>query len=148
MEMTQASTPWRLSAPESFVLLNGPSASGSEAFKLGVLELVTRNVVTIVNVEESGMFGRRKTTALLVDGAAGEPDSRPLRSILDLYRQQRPRTLKDGTSGVPVAELAQAASRQYRSIGKYVEQDVLPALIEQGLYAREERRTLGIFRST
>ena len=149
MDTTHVGTPWRWSAPESFVLLNGPSADGAEAFKLGVLELVTRNALKIVNVEESGMLGRRKTTAVLVEGSGSNvPDNQALRSIWDLYQQQRQRTFKDGTVGVPVADLAQAASRRYKTLGKYLEQDVLPQLVEQGLYVREERRTLMIFRST
>ena len=149
METTQAATAWQLSAPESFVLLNGPSADGAEAFKLGVLELVTRKALKIVHVEESGMFGRRKQTAVLVEGSGGSvPDGRALRSIWELYQQQKQRTFKDGTVGVPVADLAGAASRRFKTLGKYVEQEVLPPLVDQGLYAREERRTLGIFRST
>ncbi|MDP8923721.1 MAG: hypothetical protein M3O34_12675, partial [Chloroflexota bacterium] len=149
MATAPTQTAWQLSAPESFVLLNGPKAVGAEAFKLGVLELVTRNVFKIVNVEEPGMRGRRKTTAVLVEGTASSAASgAALQSIVELYRQQRQRTFKDGTIGVPVAELARAATRRYKTLAKYRDQEILPSLVERGLYRREERRTLGIFKST
>ena len=43
----EASAPWPLSAPESYVLLHGPRAKSIEAFKRGLLELVARDVLTV-----------------------------------------------------------------------------------------------------
>ena len=49
-------TRWQLSAPESFVLRNGPNASGREAFKLGLMELVGRGVLALDNPGKDAML--------------------------------------------------------------------------------------------
>ncbi|MDO8477084.1 MAG: hypothetical protein Q7W02_12990 [Candidatus Rokubacteria bacterium] len=96
METSRLDTPvpgaaprWQLTAPESYVLLNGPRASGVEAFKKGLLELVARGV-----------------------------------RIKDLPKSARDR-------GMPVKG--------------YTRGVVVPALMERGLYRREEYRVLGLF---
>jgi len=51
-----AASGWRLTAPESYVLLNGAQASGVEAFKTGVLEIVARGALAIETHTEPGFF--------------------------------------------------------------------------------------------
>ena len=142
------SSRWELPAPESHVLLAGVKGSGKQAMKLALLELVARRLLAIVTVEESGRL-RTSRTAVLVPGAArSQPTARSLQALLELYAQASPRTYKDGTTGVAVAELATAARKRYRTLGGYVETEVLPELARLGLYAREEYKRLGLFRAT
>jgi hypothetical protein len=42
--------------------------------------------------------------------------------------------------GAPVEALAQAVQQRYGSLDGYVSHEVMPALIERGLYSREEYR--------
>ena len=139
---------WQLTAPESHVLLNGPAA-GSDAFKLAVLELVARGVLRVVDVEQQGAFGRKRKVTVLARGAnQTAPRERALAGVWGLYTETKAQTFADGTSGVPVDGFAQRAGGRYKPIGKFVTAEVLPALIERGLYRTEQGRTLFIFPTT
>ena len=74
-------TRWGLSAPESYVVLNGPSASGSEAFKLGLMEMVARGVLVLETIEHRGRFSR-KQVATLRDGLRLSANRRACRFML------------------------------------------------------------------
>jgi hypothetical protein len=133
------STRWQLSAPESFVLLNGPGASGREAFKLGVMELVARGVLVL---DEPG------TTATLRDGPrARAPSERALAAIWDVY-VATPKQSWAGRSGARLKDLGRSTIKQYGSLKGFVKQEVLPALVERGLFERREGRILWIFPTT
>ncbi len=117
--------PWRLSAPESYVLLHGPKARGNKVFALALMELVARGAYRIIRGDQP----------LLMRGPRpARPDARPLAAIWAL-----------GVVDVPVAKVARAARRRYGSLRGYVEREVLAGLVERGLYRREEYTILWIF---
>jgi hypothetical protein len=137
-------TRWGLSAPESHVVLNGPNASGSEAFKLGLMELVARGTLALETIEQRGRFSR-KSVAMLRDGPrSGAPREQPLAAIWQIYEHVPHKVTDDGLSRVAVEDLARAATRQYQPLGRYVRREVLPALIERGLYEARQERVLWI----
>jgi hypothetical protein len=137
---TQAGTRWELTAPESFVLLNGPSASGREAFKLGVMELIARGALAM---DEAG-----SKNATLRDGPqARAPRERALGAIWDVYRAS-PSHSWAGRYGVRLKDLGRTAVKQYGSLDAYRKNEVLGALVDRGLYERREGRFLWIFPTT
>jgi uncharacterized membrane protein YgcG len=140
-------TRWQLTAPESFVLLNGPRASGSEAFKLGVMELVTRGALRLDNVTQGRL--RRHEVVRLRDGPrAVTPRERALEPIWSIYQRTPSHSFEDGEHGTRVENVARAAARHYGKLSRYIDQDVLPALVERGLFERKEGRILWIFPTT
>jgi uncharacterized membrane protein YgcG len=142
-------TRWELSAPESFVLLDGPDASGEQAFKLAVFELVGTGLLRVVDVEKPGILGQTRHTSVLVRGQGGEePRQGPLASVWTLLQRIPQVSFPDGTIGVPVEDLVAAAHEQYGSLDGFVKSEVLPELERRGLYAREAYRILWLFPST
>jgi uncharacterized membrane protein YgcG len=144
-------TSWQLSAPESYALLNGPNASGAETLKLALVELVGRGVLKLGEVEQSGFLGRTTGTSVLTRGDGSRfsvPSQGPLRTVLEVFETTPPKTFPDGTSGVPVSELAAAVVRRSGSLDRFVKDEVLVELERRGLYEREERRVLWVFRTT
>ena len=134
---------WELTAPESWVLLNGPKES-RQPLKLGLTELMVRGAVRVV--ESKGRFGRK--TVLLADGArAVAPSEPPLQVLWELYRRGTTKRTSDGT-GVPVDRLARAVKSQFGTVGRYVPRAVLPSLVERGLYEPKEGRFLFFFPRT
>ena len=121
------------------MLRNGPNASGREAFKLGLMELVGRGVLALDNPGKD---------AVLRDGPQPRaPRERALMAIWDVYRAA-PSHTGDGRPGLRLKDLGRSASKQYGSIDKYVKAEVLPALVDRGLYEPREGRVLWIFPTT
>jgi hypothetical protein len=134
---------WELSAAESYALLYGPKSSKpSQPFKLAVLELVSRRVLEMIEVQKSGLF-RTKKVALLRTGE-GTTDNQVLLAVRDLYFTSAKSVYPDVVSGVEVKSLAERASQQYSSRKGFAEAVVMKALEEQGFYRRERRSFLGI----
>jgi hypothetical protein len=134
---------WDLTAPESWVLLNGPKAD-SQPFKLGLTELMARGALRLI--ESKGRFGKK--TVLLADGLrASAPNEAALRALWELYRRGSTKTTPDGT-GVPVDQLARSAKSTFGSVGGYVHRAVLPGLVERGLFEKKEGRFLFVFPKT
>jgi hypothetical protein len=133
-------TQWKLSAPESYVLLHGPNASGAEVFKAAVTELASRGALKITRVEQSGALGFGRGISVLAQGTGGSRLDGPPARILELHGSLPLRSYPDGTVGAPVEALAQAVLQRYGSLDGYVSHEVMPALIERGLYSREEYR--------
>ncbi len=137
--MDLASREWKLdrwgpTAPESCVLLDGPKGSGTEAFRLAVLESIARRALTTA-------AGR---TGLLLPGPETRPTGeRPIDAMGEILDEARARTSRD--TGIPVKKLARATRRRYGSLDGYARSEVLPALERRGLYSRRERRLLGFF---
>lgn len=140
--------PWKLTAPDSYILLHGPDAGGGEPLRFGLLELIARRLLAIYEVEERSFFGPRRTS-VLVDGVeTDEPLERPLEAVRSIFQRLQPYTYTDGTVGVPVAEFAQAAQQLYHPPSRFAAEEVLPGLIRRGLYAREAHKGLWIFPAT
>lgn len=138
-------TPWTLTAPESYVLLHGPAADGGEVFKLAVLELVTRGALKLVDVEEQRAFGRSRTVSVLVPGLKpAPPREQALASVWLLYSGITLRLFGD-VAGVPVAELAQAAVRRYKNLARFRTEEIVAPLVDRRLFAREEYRILWVW---
>jgi uncharacterized membrane protein YgcG len=68
------------------------------------------------------------------------PSEQALAAIWWVYRRCN--------SGTPVQDVARTASRQYGGLAHYVRDEVLPPLVERGLYARMEKRILWIIPTT
>lgn len=69
-EKRQRGSRWKLTAPESYVLVYEPKAGKSRPFELALMELVTGKCPILMNAEDSSLFGswNRKVT-LLAPGA-------------------------------------------------------------------------------
>src|SRR5918995_530779 len=116
-------SPWGASAPESYLLLNFQRRpEGKEALKLGILELLARHRLRLVEVERKGFLGRRAQASSLIWGTPpdGPPDGKPFAL---------------GTALAPLWDV-------------YQEQAVRPALQERGWVAPQKYRILGIFPAT
>ncbi|MCC6792158.1 MAG: hypothetical protein IT336_10745 [Thermomicrobiales bacterium] len=150
--------PWRLSAPESLVLLWGPEAGNAWALKVALLELVVRRVLRLSSVERSRLFRSPEQVNMLGPGEQTDwPAPRPLVAVLDVYAGTRP-----PADGVSVVALATAVFRRNvrrvrtgflrhrmdRTGGGYVDADVLTVLERQGYYTPESAARLGLVRST
>lgn len=138
----ESSTPWPLSAPESYVLLHGPRAKSVEAFKRGLLELVARDVLTVETRERRGFFRffTARTTFLLrgpkmpwVHSAA-----QPLRSIWEIYSRTCISVSPAEPRGVRVRDLRRSARVLGTPLRDFTYWSVLPALMERGLYERDD----------
>jgi hypothetical protein len=138
---------WSLTAPESYVLQHGPTASGQEAFKLALRELVVRGVLRIAEVEERGrLWGTRRTAVLTTGARPTPPTEQSLASPWLLFSGIPLQTFPDGVVGVPVADHVKQATRRYgANLQRYVTEEVLSVLIDRRLYAREEYRVLWLF---
>jgi hypothetical protein len=141
---------WELTAPESHLLRYGDDASGSTAFKLALMELVTRGALRL----EAGWIrrwpGRGTRFAWLVaDGhrmaSATEPALAP---VLGVFERASERRIFPAVSywdhavefeGVIVPDIAKAASR--RGFSRFIKDDVAGALRARGLLTDENRRT-------
>ena len=138
---------WELSAPESGVLLWGPETRNGEALKLALLELVVRKALRLVSVEERRFFIRTKHTNVLTPGGRHDrPMTRSLQAVMEV--QPKLRSYGEGTFGAPVKEWARAVFNRYRQRGGYVQSEVLPALEQRQLVAKERYKRLGLFEAT
>jgi hypothetical protein len=138
----ESSAPWPLSAPESYVLLHGPRAKSVEAFKRGLLELVARDVLTVETRERPRCFHLfTEQASFLHTGpnmSRGELAAQPLQAIWDIYR----RTSLCASWGDPPGVLVRDLPRSARALGtplrKFTYWSVLPALVERGLFERDD----------
>src|SRR5918998_4178701 len=103
---------WELSAAESYVLLYGPKSSKpSQPFKLAVLELVSRRVIELIEIEKSG-FLRTREIPVLVKGE-GRTENKVLLAVRDLYFSCGKTVYPNGVVGVEVKTLAQQAGKRF-----------------------------------
>lgn len=138
---------WRLSAPESSVLLWGPETRDREVLKLALLELVVRKALRLVSVQERRLyFWTKRTNVLTVDPPVARRPSRSLQAVIDAH--PRLFSYSNGTFGAPIEAWARAVFERYRQRGGYVQAEVLPALEERGFFTREQSMRLGMFAST
>jgi hypothetical protein len=132
---------WELSAAESYTLLYGPRTSKpSQPFKLAVLELVSRRVLELVEVERSG-FLRRKKIAVLSAGE-GTTNNEVLLAVQNLYIGCGKTVYPGGLVGVEVKTLAEQAGKIYSSRKGFTEAVVIMSIFDNGYFIREQRTFL------
>jgi hypothetical protein len=144
----ESTTAWDLAAPESHVLLYGLNERDIQPFKLAVMELVTRRALALVDVAEPTVFNQVRHKQVLTTGMESSvPTERSLAAAWRLFQNTPSRAFADGTIGIAVEDLAVAARRQYRPLGRFAHREVLPMLVQRGYFAPEGHRFLGLFGS-
>lgn len=140
---------WDLTAPESLVLRDGPGANRAQAIKLGLLELLTRNSLRLVDTAGHNWRGREKVEKILVRGTQSVPMSGALAPIAAAFHNTPEKRFPDGKMGRAVKGVARTFATDPRWRGnKYVREVVLPELAGRGLYVRQPDHVLGIFPRT
>jgi hypothetical protein len=140
---------WELSAPESLVLRDGRNAERAQLVKLGLLELVTRGSLRLVDATGRNWRGRPQVEKVLVSGHRPLPHAGPLAPIAAAYNGAKVKSYPDGTSGRTIVALAQAFASSERTRGdRYRDETIFPALAARGLASRETYRFLGLFDRT
>jgi hypothetical protein len=138
----ESSAPWPLSAPESYVLLHGPRAKSVEAFKRGLLELVARDVLTVETRERPRCFHLfTEQASFLHTGpnmSRSELAAQPLQAISDIYRRTSLCASWGDPPGVLVRDLPRSAQALGTPLRKFTYWSVLPALVERGLFERDD----------
>jgi len=132
---------WQLSAPESYVLLHGPHASGAEAFKKGLLELAARGMLKLERRTRNRFLWFTATHSILLPGpkmAAIHAAPAPLRAIHSLYLSTR----CFDPPGVRVKDLPGGSGRWI--IKSFASHVVMPTLVERGLYRFVDGYQFGI----
>lgn len=133
--MNEQTGRWELPAPESQVLLSGPETNDDWVLKAALLELLVRGALRLISGKHGRFVRQKGEMVALVSGreAAGVPT---LHAVINAYADAQALA-----QGVPVSELARAVLMRYRErprfTGGYVQEVVLPALRERGLFSRE-----------
>src|SRR4029453_4889227 len=138
----ESSTPWPLSAPESYVLLHGPRAKSVEAFKRGLLQLVSRDVLTVETRERRVFFRFFTARASFLLRGPKMPwvhsAAQPLRSIWEIYSRTCISVSPAEPRGVRVRDLRRSPRVLGTPLRDFTYWSVLPALMERGLYERDD----------
>ena len=146
-ESTEAT--WQLTAPESLVLRDGPGANRAQAIKLGLLELLTRSSLRLVDSAGRNWRGRERVEKILVRGTQPVPSSGALAPIAAAFHNTPEKRFPDGKLGRAIKDVARTFGTDPRWRGhKYVREVVLPELAGRGLYVRQPDHVLGIFPRT
>ena len=121
---------WRLSAPETYVLVNGPGASPKETLKLAFTELVAS--------------GRVKLTGKLMEPGQRLGSLRPpLQNAFAAFEREY------STGGsLDVAKVARALVREHGSLAGYRDNVVMRSLLDDGLFVAEQYRILWVIPAT
>ncbi|MBI4329345.1 MAG: hypothetical protein HY685_05735, partial [Chloroflexi bacterium] len=124
---------WTLPAPESYTLLRGGYYLRSDAFELGLLQLIAMGVLAPGG--EEAPEGGGGDTPLRRGPAAAHALAGSLVSIYRLWADPDVRVL------VTVKQLARQARQEYGSLDGFADQVVVEELVKAGLYTREGGRT-------
>ena len=127
----------------------GRSASRAQAVKLGLLELLTRRSLRLVDVVSRDWRGRDRVEKILVRGTQPFPESGALKPIATAFYNTVEKPFAGGIAGRSIKDVARtfAMSRRTRA-NMYVSDIILPDLAARGLYARQLDHVLGIFPRT
>ena len=90
---------WDLTAPESLVLRDGPGANRAQAIKLGLLELLTRSSLRLVDAAGRNWRGRDQVEKILVRGTQPVPTSGALAPIAAAFHNTPEKRFPDGKVG-------------------------------------------------
>jgi hypothetical protein len=135
-------TRWELSAAESYALLYGPKISEpAQPLKLAVLELLSRRVFSLTELEKAGIYRKKKIAILRISSET--TDNHVLRAVRSLYISCGQSSYTGGMRGVEVKRLAQQASREYGGQKGFFDAVVMPSLADQGFFVLEQRTFLG-----
>ena len=120
-----------------------------QVLKLGLLELVTRGSLRLVDVEGRNFLGRSRVEKILASGHRPLPDTGPLAPVATAFYNATPKALPDGTTGRSIASVARAFATGARTGGnRYRDETILPGLAARALYRRERSRALGFIQRT
>jgi hypothetical protein len=138
---------WDLTAPESLVLRDGPYwAKPAEVIKVAVLELVTRRVLRLVEVETRDRRGRRTTEMVIGVGGRPAPVEGPLASVAKIALEASATNYADGTVGVDIRSFAKTfVAKHGNNPHRFIQQSVRPALEARGLFTRRPGKLLRVF---
>ena len=140
---------WDLTAPESLVLRDGPGANRAQAIKLGLLELLTRNSLRLVDTAGRNWRGREQVEKILVRGTQPVPSTGALGPVAAAFHNTPEKPFPDGKVGRAIKDVARTFATDPRWRGnKYVREVILPELAGRGLYVRQPDHVLGIFPRT
>lgn len=156
---------WGPSAPESYLLLHFQRPEPKEALKLGILELIARRRLRLVEVVQRGLLGRTHKGSVLAQGASGAPLSAPLELLWGVFRSQQARTFLiwpgsprpadqsaalsgEEVQGVEVEVYARAVIGETGSLEGYLSEWVRAALVERGWVQAQRYRMLRLFPAT
>lgn len=136
-----------LSAAEALVLQNPDLNQGRQAFKLTLMELLARELITLRHEEQRLSFGRtRKTDYLQIspDAQARVVGSPAFQSALAAVAQAQAK----GTDAT-IPQVVQQARKSFGSdLGKFQSEQIIPALINRGLIEQYTKKRLGLFNTT
>jgi hypothetical protein len=133
--VNERTTRWELPAAESQVLLSGPETNDDWVLKAALLELLVRGVLRLFQGEHGRFVPRKVYMVALVNRleAAHVPT---LQAVINTYAKAQ-----DLAQGVPISDLVRVVLMHYRArprfTGGYVQEVILPALAERGLFSRE-----------
>lgn len=136
-----------LSAAEALVLQNPDLNQGRAAFKLTLMELLARKLITLRHEEKRLSFGRtRKTDYLQLspDAQLHVASSPAFQAVLGVVVQAR---AKDADATIP--QVVQQARKSFGAdLGKFQTEQIIPALISRGLLEQYTKKRLGLFNTT
>jgi hypothetical protein len=132
--------PWRLTAPESYVLRHQAESLGGEAYRLAVVELVARGTLRLRRVEKKRVPGWTYRRAVLCEGPRIDEVNEPaLLPVLDLYDSLPKRTFVPGgrvaveggeeIAGVLIDRFAHESAKKFKPAFMGYRDDVVARLL-------------------
>lgn len=145
--MTTSPNAAALSAAEALVLQNPDLNQGRAAFKLTLMELLARKLITLRHEEKRLSFGRtRKTDFLQIspNAQAQVAGHAAFQAALAAVAQAR---TKDADATIP--QVVQQARKSFGAdLGKFQSEQIIPALTNRGLIEQYTKKRLGLFTTT
>lgn len=144
--MTTSQNRMALSAAEALVLQDPDRNQGRAAFKLVLMELLARKLITLRHEEQRGKLFTRKTDYLQIssDAEAQVADRPAFQAALATVAQSR---VKGADATIPQV-VQQARKRFGADLGKFQSQQIIPALTSSGLIEQYTKKRLGLFTTT
>ena len=137
LDTLASSREWSLPAPESYALFRGVEKVKSDGFKLGLLQLIAMGVMEPEGSEAPEAGGG--DTALMPGPAPACSLSGSLLAVHRLCGMLVENQSEEGEDPVvadhtTVKEVARQAHENYGSLDRFVDQVVVPELLQAGLY--------------